>query len=232
MALVAVVLAALAGASVAAVTATGQSGHPTAAVVEVAAVRPVAVSPAQALLPPPARLQAAASYLGISVEQLTAELNEGKSMGQIAAATPGRSEGGLIATLVQQRRERLAKEAETVPKRVKAAVAKPGGPGSGSGGGLLAVARFYLGVTGAQLTKELRSGKTLGSIAESTPGRSREGLSKALFAARERQVESAAQAGKLSESAKQVRLSHVQRRIERVLSRTHHTGAHKRGRTR
>jgi len=232
MALIAVVLAALAGASVAAVTATGQSGHPTA-VVEVDSVRPVPVSSPQSLLPPPSRLQAAASYLGISVEQLTAALNDGKSMGEIAAATPGKSESGLIQTLVEQRRERLAKAAETLPKRVKAAVVKHGGPGSGSGGGLLAVARAYLGVTGAQLIKELRSGKTLGSVAETTPGRSREGLSKALFAARERQLESAAQAGRLSESAARVRLSHIQRRVERVLSKTHRrSGPHKHGHAR
>jgi hypothetical protein len=229
MALVAVVLAALAGASVAAVTATGQSGHP-ATVIEVASVHPAPVSSAPSLLPPPSRLQAAASYLGIPVGQLTAELNEGKSLAQIAAATPGKSESGLIKTLVEQRRERLAKEAETLPKRVKAAVVKPGGPGSGSGGGMLAVARAYLGISAAQLTKELRSGKALGSIADATPGRSREGLSKALYAAREHQLESAAQSGKLSESAKQTRLAHVQRRVDRILSRTHHTGTHKHAR--
>jgi hypothetical protein len=229
MALVAVVLAALAGASVAAVTATGQSGHP-ATVVEVDSVQPAPVSSDPSLLPPPSRLQAAANYLGIPVGQLTADLNEGKSLAQIAAATPGKSESGLIKTLVEQRRERMAKEAETLPKRVKAAVVKPGGPGSGSGGGMLAVARAYLGISAAQLTKELRSGKTLGGIAEATPGRSREGLSKALYAARERQLQSASQAGKLSESAKRTRLAHVQRRVERLLSRTHHTGAHKHAR--
>lgn len=229
MALVAVVLAALAGASVAAVTATGQSGHP-ATILEVNSVHPARVSSEPALLPQPSRLQDAANYLGISVGQLTAELNEGKSLGQIAAATPGKSEGGLVKALVEQRREQMAKEAETLPKRVKAAVVKPGGPGSGSGGGMLAAARAYLGISAAQLTKELRSGKTLAGIAEATPGRSREGLSKALYAAREHQLESATQAGKLSESAKQARFAHVRRRVERLLVRTHHAGTHKRTR--
>ncbi len=229
MSLVAVVLAALAGASVAAVTATGQSGHP-ATVVEVDSVHPVPVSADPTLLPAPTRLRDAASYLGISVEELKAELSEGKSLAQLAAATPGKSESGLIATLVDQRRQRLAKEAETLPKRVKQAVVKPGGPGSGSGGGMLAVARTYLGISATELTKELHSGKTLGEIAESTPGRSREGLGKALTTARELQLESAAQAGKLSETAKRTRLAHVHRRVERLLSRTHHQGAHKHAR--
>ncbi len=229
MALVAVVLAALAGASVAAVTATGQSGHP-AAIVEVDSVHPARVSADPSRLPDPTRLQDAASYLGISVEELKAELSEGKSLAQIAAATPGRSESGLIETLVEQRRLHIAKEAETLPKRVKDAVVKPGGPGSGSGGGMLEVARIYLGISATQLTKELHSGKTLGAIAESTPGRSREGLGRALLAAREQQLQSAAQAGKLSETAKRTRLAHAHRRVERILSRTHHTGPRKHAR--
>jgi hypothetical protein len=228
MALIAVVLAALAGASVAAVSATGQSGHP-ATIVEVDSVHPARVASDPARLPEPTRMEAAAEYLGISVEQLTTDLNQGQSLGQIAAATPGRSESGLIAALVANRRSQLAKEAATLPKRLKAAVSKPGGPGSGGGNGtgMLAVARAYLGISAAQLAKEMRSGKTLASIAESTPGRSREGLAKALFAAREHQLETAAQAGKLSESAHKVRLSHVERRVERILSRTHHTAARK-----
>lgn len=226
MAITAVVLAAFAGASVAAVTAPGQSSHPTTAI-EVDSVHPVPVSSDPALLPAPTRLQAAAEYLGIPAEQLTAELNEGKSLAQIAAATPGKSEARLIQALVQQRREQIAKQVESLPKRVKAAVTKAGGPGSGSSGGMLAVARTYLGISAAEITKQLKSGKTLGSIAEATPGHSREGLSKALFAAREHQLENAAQAGKLSETAKRVRLAHVHKRVERILARTHRSGAHK-----
>jgi hypothetical protein len=229
MAIAAVVLAAFAGASVAAVTAPGQSSHPTTAI-EVDSVHPAPVSSDPARLPEPTRLQAAADYLGISTEQLTTELNEGKSLAEIAAATPGKSEGGLIQALVEQRREQIAKQVETLPKRVKAAVVKAGGPGSGSGGGMLVVARAYLGISAAQLTRDVKSGRTLGSIAEATPGHSREGLSNALFAAREHQLENAAQAGKLSETAKRVRLAHVHRRVERILSRTHHAGPHKHAR--
>ncbi|HTY96267.1 MAG TPA: hypothetical protein VMB91_04460 [Solirubrobacteraceae bacterium] len=229
MALVAVVLAALAGASVAAVSATGQSGHP-ATLVEVDSVHPARVSSDPARLPEPTRMQAAAEYLGISVDQLTTDLEQGESLGQIAAATPGRSESGLIAVLVANRRSHLAKEAETLPKRLKAAVAKPGGPGSSAGrdSGLLAVARSYLGISATEMTREMRSGKTLADIAESTPGRSREGLAKALFAAREHELETAAQTGRISESAHKVRLAHVERRVERILSRDHHKGSQNR----
>ncbi|HUH81261.1 MAG TPA: hypothetical protein VLZ06_08035 [Solirubrobacteraceae bacterium] len=229
MAIAAVALAAFAGACFAAVTAPGQSSRTSrpAIAIEVASVRPVPASSEPVLPPEPARLQAAADYLGIPVEQLTAQLTEGRSLAQIADAIPGKSEAGLIQALVQQRREQLAKRAETLPKRVKAAVLKLGGPGSGGGGGMLAVARAYLGITAVALTRELRSGKTLGGIAESTPGRSREGLGKALYAAREHQLKSAAQAGRLSEAATHARLAHVQLRVDRILSRTHHKGAHK-----
>ena len=226
---IAVVVAALAGGTLAAVTATGQSGHPSTAI-EVDSVHPAPVSSDPARLPQPSRLQAAAEYLGISAQQLTSELKEGASLGQIASATPGRSESGLIQTLVSERRQRLTKAAETLPKRVKAVVAKPGGPGSGSGGGLLAVARSYLGITAAELTKDLHSGETLESIAESTPGRSREGLSRALYDARVRQVETAIARGKLGEPATKIRLAHVQQRVERILSRTHRTGPRRRTR--
>ncbi len=44
--------------------------------------------------------QAAASYLGISTTDLKAKVQAGQNLGQIAAATAGRSRDGLIAALV------------------------------------------------------------------------------------------------------------------------------------
>jgi len=228
LAIAAVALAAFAGASVAAVTAPGQPNHAVPAT-EVDSVRPVHMSYDPVRLPERSRLQDGAEYLGISVEQLTSQLVEGKSMGEIAAGIPGKSEGGLIAAIVQQRRERMARRAETLPKRVAAAVHRLGGGGSGNGQGMLAVARTYLGLSALELARKLKSGKTLASIAESTPGRSRAGLSKALIDARDKKLERSAQAGKLSEAATQVRLAHVQQRVDRVLVRTHthHAAARK-----
>ena len=46
-------------------------------------------------------LQTASTYLGISQSDLITQLRSGKTLAQIAAATPGKSRDGLIAALVQ-----------------------------------------------------------------------------------------------------------------------------------
>lgn len=55
-------------------------------------------------------LSAAAGYLGVSEPQLRAERRSGKTLAQIAKATSGKSEAGLIEALVAARRARLATE--------------------------------------------------------------------------------------------------------------------------
>ncbi len=49
----------------------------------------------------------------------------------------------------------------------------------------LATVASYLGLSGAQLTSELRSGKTLAQIAQATSGKTAQGLSAALLAAKQ-----------------------------------------------
>lgn len=49
----------------------------------------------------------AAGYLGLPAGQLQADLDAGKTLAQIAASTPGKSAAGLIAALLEARRERL-----------------------------------------------------------------------------------------------------------------------------
>jgi hypothetical protein len=53
-------------------------------------------------------LAAAASYLGVSAAQLRGELRSGKTLAQIADATSGKSQAGLIAALVATRKTTLA----------------------------------------------------------------------------------------------------------------------------
>jgi hypothetical protein len=50
---------------------------------------------------------AAADYLGIAPARLRGELSSGKTLAQIAVATPGRSSAGLVDALVASRRRRL-----------------------------------------------------------------------------------------------------------------------------
>jgi len=50
----------------------------------------------------------AANYLGVTPAQLRSDLRSGKTLAQIAGATAGKSEAGLIQALVTARKERLA----------------------------------------------------------------------------------------------------------------------------
>jgi hypothetical protein len=52
---------------------------------------------------------AALAYLGISGKQLRSDRRAGKTLAQIADATPGKSAAGLVTVIVDARRARLAK---------------------------------------------------------------------------------------------------------------------------
>jgi hypothetical protein len=54
---------------------------------------------------------AAAAYLGISVHQLRTQLRAGRTLAQIAGATPGRSPAGLIDALTAAKKRRIAARA-------------------------------------------------------------------------------------------------------------------------
>jgi hypothetical protein len=69
----------------------------------------------------------AARYLGLSEAQLRARLTGGRTLAQIAAATPGRSRAGLVGGLVAARRSALElalKEKRITPAAERAAAAK------------------------------------------------------------------------------------------------------------
>ncbi len=56
------------------------------------------------------RLAAAAVYLGMSAAQVRGELRSGRTLAQLAAASPGKSQAGLIEALVTAGRAALAAE--------------------------------------------------------------------------------------------------------------------------
>ncbi len=165
-------------------------------------------------------LLAAATYLGISSVQLERELDSSKSLAQVAQAHPGKTTQGLIDAIVAARRARLAKVASRLPARVGAEVNSPagllaagarsgkksgrgsaglGGPGPFTAAGRLGVAAAdYLGITAAQLRRELQSGKTLAQVADATPGKSSAGLVAALVAARKQRLASGLAGGKMT----------------------------------
>jgi hypothetical protein len=149
IALVATGVAALAGGG----TAIAAKGHTTTPTKSVVTLR----GPARGL-------DAAATYLGTTIAELQAQLQSGKTLAQIADATPGKSAAGLMAVLHD---------------RDPGSGRPHGGPG-GPGG--LDAAATYLGTTADALRTQLQSGKTLAQIANATSGKSAAGLIDALVA--------------------------------------------------
>jgi len=175
-------------------------------------------------------LLAIAGYLGVSPAQLEGELRSGRSLGQIAEGTPGKSAAGLIDALIAHKRQRLSTLAARVPRRVRAEVDRRGGrvgrPGArrpgGHGGahrGLGQVAAAYMGISVHQLRTQLRSGRTLAQIATATPGRSPARLIDALVAARRQRIAARATAGKLSRSRADRANARAQQIIEHLVNR-------------
>ncbi len=169
-------------------------------------------------------LGTAAGYLGVSRAQLRAELNAGKSLAEIANATSGRSAAGLIEALVTARKAQLATAAAELPKHVAAEVQRTGGPGAGGPTrarhpGQASVVARYLGLGRSQLWAELRSGKSLGQIAASTPGKSEAGLIEALVAARTARIQARVASGKITQSQANQRLAHLSSRVKSQVDR-------------
>jgi len=164
-------------------------------------------------------LASAASYLGVSETRLRSEVRSGRSLAQIADATPGRSAAGLVAAVEAADRARLASAAATLPARVRAEVDRvPGGEHT-----LLAAAASYLGVSRAQLRRELRSGKTLAQVAAASAGKSASGLVAALVAARKGNIEAEVKAGVITQARANVLLAKLNRRVNAQVQRARRT---------
>ncbi|HTW41959.1 MAG TPA: hypothetical protein VMD79_06570 [Solirubrobacteraceae bacterium] len=73
-------------------------------------------------------LATAASYLGVSRARLRSELRAGKSLADVAAATPGKSAQGLIAALENAQKAKLAARTARLPARIRADVERTGLP--------------------------------------------------------------------------------------------------------
>ena len=184
----------VAGGTVAAVAATSPAGHHRAAATI------------------PRDLSTAAGYLGVAPAQLQTQLRSGKTLAQIAAATPGKSEAGLIAAIVAIRQAKLAAISAKLGKHVKAEVNHT--PGQG----LPAVEAAYLGLTREQLRSEVRAGKTLAAIAAATPGKSEAGLIAAIVARRRTALAALVKTGKLTAAQVSIRDAKLQAHVKRFVN--------------
>ena len=117
------------------------------------------------------------AYLGIDEAQLRSDLGSGRSLAQVAAATPGRSAQGLIEAIVAGAQGRPRRPLANLRSHVSAEVQRKTGAARAT---LSSVAAGYLGLTLEQLRARMSAGETLAQIAGSIPGHSRAGLVAAL----------------------------------------------------
>ncbi len=75
-----------------------------------------------------------------------------------------------------------------------------GGRGFGGPGGSFTAASSYLGISAAQLFTDIRSGKTLAQIANSTNGKSASGLIAAMVAAQKSDLDAAVKSGRITQA--------------------------------
>jgi hypothetical protein len=162
-------------------------------------------------------LAGAAGYLGVSPVQLRGELRSGKSLAQIATATPGKSPAGLVQALVTADKARLAGQAAGLSARITAQVDRVGHRGT-----VLQAAAHYLGLSRPELRGDLRSGHTLAQLANATPGKSEAGLVEALVAARKSALASEVNAGAITRAQADAVLPALTRRVSAQVARVRH----------
>jgi len=160
------------------------------------------------------RLVTAAGYLGLSPTQLQSELQSGKSLAEIANATSGKSEAGLIGALEAAQKAKLAAAAASLRMRVTAEVDRVGGPPR-----TLPTAARYLGVSATQLRSDRRSGMTLAQIANATSGKSEAGLIEALVGVRKATLAAKVKAGTITQAQANAALPHLLSRVRAQVNR-------------
>ena len=137
----------------------------------------------------------AATYIGITVDQLRTELGTTKSLADVAVAH-GKTRDGLIQALMAAEQTNLA---TLVDQKGAPQGRGPGGPGDrGVIGDSFAAAATYLGTTTADLRTKMQAGQTLAQIAAATAGKSRDGLVAALTADAKAKIAAAQAAGTIT----------------------------------
>ena len=181
-----------------------------------------------------AGFEAAADYLGITEGRLRTELQNGKTLAEVAKAH-GKTVDGLVDALVADAKkkldaavkagritqshadEMLADLKEHLTDFVNGRLpARPLGPGPGGfrhhGGPDLEAAADYLGLTEEQLRTELRNGKTLAEVAKAH-GKTADGLVDAVVAEAKTKLDAAVEAGRLTRAEADDMLAGLRERV-------------------
>ena len=175
-------------------------------------------------------LKVAVAYLGLPASRLLESLRSGRTLAQLADATPGRSAAGLIDRIVASRRAALAgavaaggltaaQEREALAglhSRIGARVKRVGSYAGAVGHLPLrtqAAAAAYLGISSAKLRAELRGGRSLADVASATPGKSVGGLVAAIVAATKARIAASVAAGTLTAARQKLLLANLEQRV-------------------
>jgi hypothetical protein len=137
-------------------------------------------------------LSAAATYIGITADELRTELGTDKSLADVAVAH-GKTRDGLIQALV------TASQTSITTLVDQKGIGAQRGPGErGVIGDQLSVAASYLGTTTDDLRTKMQAGQTLAQIAAATTGKSRDGLVAALTTDAQAKIAAAQTAGTIT----------------------------------
>jgi hypothetical protein len=179
---------------------------------------------------PPAAI---AAYLGLSEDELRAQLESGKTLAQIASAQ-GKSVSGLEDVIYADAKNHLdqavaagkltADQEQTMLAGLKEhldEIVNGSGPHiavKGVGGGPFGeAAAAYLGLSPAELRAQLESGKTLAQIA-ADQGKSVEGLKAAILAGAKKDLDAAAAAGKITAAQEQQMLDDLASHLDDLVN--------------
>jgi hypothetical protein len=163
-------------------------------------------------------LSAAATYIGITEDQLRTELGTDKSLADVAVAH-GKTRDGLIQALV------TASQTSITTLVDQKGIGAQRGPGDrGVIGDQLSVAATYLGTTTDDLRTKMQAGQTLAQIAAATSGKSRDGLVAALTTDAKAKIAAAQTAGTITADQATQLTNELAAKIANFVDRTRPNG--------
>ncbi len=175
---------------------------------------------------PVGELAIAARYLGMTRRELRRRLQVA-TLAEIADATKGRSAAGLEKALLapseaQAQAEKLspseaAARAAKAREQVQQAVTHRRGAPAG-----IALAAGYLGISQAALRSDLAHGHSLGSLAQTGTGTSRDGLIALIVGNRRKRLERALAAGAITPRQEHAAVARLRLRVARQVDRRTH----------
>ncbi len=179
---------------------------------------------------------AIASYLGLTGDQIRTDLENGRTLAQIATAQ-GKTVTGLEDAIVAdatthldaaaaagdltaaQETAKLADLQSHVADIVNSTGPPAGGMRSPGGGPATRAIAAYLGLTSDQIRTDLQGGQTLGQIAVAQ-GKTASGLEEAIVADAKTHLDAAAAAGKLTAAQETAMLADIQSHVADMVTST------------